>query len=234
MTTVAIMQPTYLGWCGYFDMLDQADVFVLLDTVPVSPKSWQTRNRIRARDGNVVWLSVPTNAKRGMPLDEVRIDNTQTWQAKHWRTFESAYSHAPYWRAFPDDVVGQLFLMEPETLTNLNEGFILTLGWTYLGIKAARHGLVRASTLGPGARADDPFERIAYICEQVGAQELLNTPGAKDWLQGHDVGVPVRWHDYEHPVYSQGDAPFMSHLSVVDLLAWHGPDALDIIRSGRR
>src|SRR4051812_6483289 len=97
MTTVAIMQPTYLPWLGYFDMLDQADVFVLLDTVAVSPKSWQTRNRIRARDGNVVWLSVPTNAKRGMPLNEVLVDSTQAWQAKHWRTLESAYGHAPHW-----------------------------------------------------------------------------------------------------------------------------------------
>lgn len=226
MTTVAIMQPTYLGWCGYFDMLDQADVFVLLDTVPVSPKSWQTRNRIRARDGNVVWLSVPTNARRGMPLDEVRI-TPSSWKKKHSRTIESAYGHATHWDAY--GVTFSLAAAWATTLVELTAALTISIA-ARLGVDTP---IVRASTLGPGARADDPYDRIRHICNTVGATELLNTPGARDWLEGHDVGVPVRWHDYQHPTYSQGDAEFVSHLSIVDLLAWHGPDSLRIIRSGR-
>lgn len=220
MTTVAIMQPTYLGWLGYYDMLDQADVFVLLDTVAVSPKSWQTRNRIRAKDGNVVWLSVPTNARRGMPLNEVLIRNEHGWQQKHLRTMQMAYGHSNYvitWANPPT-----------EKLADLNEWLIHYLA-AILGIHTR---IVRASTLA--RQRHNPYHRLADICQSVGATELLNTAGAREWLDGHDIGVPVRYHQYEHPVYDQGGAPFMSHLSVVDLLSWHGPDSLDIIRSGRQ
>ena len=56
MTTVCIMQPAYLPWMGYIDMIDQADLFVLLDTVEVSKQSWQTRNRVVNQAGKVQWL----------------------------------------------------------------------------------------------------------------------------------------------------------------------------------
>lgn len=223
MTTVAIMQPTYLPWLGYFDMLDQADVFVLLDTVAVSPKSWQTRNRIRARDGNIVWLSVPTNARRGMHLSDVRIANEHEWQWKHWRALESAYEHAPHRCSVAPATISHTYL------AGLNDFLIRRIA-DRMGIRTS---IARASRMDlPYSK--DPFRRVANICAHVGATELLNTPGAKDWLDGHDVGVPVRWHEYEHPIYSQGNAPFFPFLSVVDLLAWHGPASLDIIRSGRR
>ncbi len=97
MTTVAIMQPTYLGWLGYFDMIDQADTFILLDNVAISKKSWQTRNRILARDDRVQWLSVPTHAHQGQPLNEVEVVKTEAWQLKHIRAIEAAYQHAPYY-----------------------------------------------------------------------------------------------------------------------------------------
>lgn len=98
MTKVAaIMQPTFLPWLGYLNMLDQADVFILLDNVGLNTKSWQTRNRIRSRDGRTIWLTIPTHGHRGDRLDQVPIVNEHGWQRKHQRSIETAYSHAPYW-----------------------------------------------------------------------------------------------------------------------------------------
>lgn len=229
MTTVAIMQPTYLPWCGYWDMLDQADVFVLLDTVAVDRKSWQTRNTIRARDGQTVWLSVPVHAHQGERLDEVRMADNG-WPMKHMRTLDAAYRHAPYWTtvaALMCDVIP----WANGRLASYTSALAVATAMR-LGIRPDTD-IVRASAMSLPTRAD-PIHRIADICTAVGATELLNTPGARDFLEGHDIGVPVRWHDYEHPVYDQGGAEWVSHLSVVDLLAWHGPDSLRIIRSGRK
>ena len=55
---VAISQPTYLPWLGYFDLIDQVDVFVLLDDVQFEKQSWQQRNRIKTPAG-LQWLTVP-------------------------------------------------------------------------------------------------------------------------------------------------------------------------------
>ena len=45
---VAISQPTYLPWLGYFDLIDQVDRFVVLDNVQFEKQSWQQRNRIKS------------------------------------------------------------------------------------------------------------------------------------------------------------------------------------------
>jgi hypothetical protein len=228
MTTVAIMQPTYLPWCGYFDLLDQADVFVLLDTVAVSKQSWQTRNRIRARDGNVVWLSVPINASQGALIKDVVIANKQ-WAGKQRRTIESAYGHAPWWGHISE----LLMASDPwpfRRLCDVTVPLIREIA-SKIGIGELRSKVVLASTLG--VSSVDPIGRLRDICSAVEATEYLSPEGARGYLEGHDIGVPIRWHEYEHPVYDQGGAEFVSHLSVVDLLAWHGPASLDIIRSGR-
>ena len=58
----AIMQPTYLPWSGYFNLMARVDVFVLLDDVQFERRSWQSRNRILV-NGHEVLASTATWAK---------------------------------------------------------------------------------------------------------------------------------------------------------------------------
>lgn len=229
MTTVAIMQPTYLPWIGYFDLIDQADTFVLLDTVAISRQSWQTRNRIRDRSGNVVWLSVPTRSHIGQPINEVEIAKEHGWQQKHRRTLKAAYGHAPYWD-FARTAAHGAHMLEWERLADLTGSTILGAAMTL----RIRTKLVRASELRP--QRPGRTERLADILHQTRATEFLQTFGGAENLAyaNHIEDIPIRYHDYQHPEYDQGGAEFMSHLSVIDLLAWHGPKSLQIIRSGRR
>ena len=59
---VSIMQPTYLPWIGYFDLIAKADIFVFLDDVQFSRRSWQQRNRVLL-DGKEMMLTIPTKNK---------------------------------------------------------------------------------------------------------------------------------------------------------------------------
>src|SRR3990167_8474438 len=85
--TIAIMQPTYLPWMGYFDLMDQCDVFVLLDSVQFERRSWQQRNRIKTPQGEL-WLTVPVLSKgrREQKICQVEIDRSRDFQQKHIRT----------------------------------------------------------------------------------------------------------------------------------------------------
>ncbi|MBU2027138.1 MAG: WbqC family protein, partial [Proteobacteria bacterium] len=71
---VAVHQPQYLPWLGYFDKIDRADVFVLLDTVQFKKNEWQNRNRIKAAAGPQ-WLTVPVTYKFPQRINEVGINN---------------------------------------------------------------------------------------------------------------------------------------------------------------
>ena len=216
------MQPTYLPWCGYISMLDRADIFVLLDTVSFSRQSWQQRNRVRLVDSREVWLTVPAHAHLTTRLVDVEIAGTG-WRRKHLATIEAAYKSAPHW---PDlrDTLAPIYAQNWLRLASFNEALIRALA-DHLGIRTP---ITRASELG-STRAGR-IERLQDLLVLAEADTLLE-PRSGDYLAD---GAPfhVEWSDYEHPVYSQGNQKFASHLSVIDLIAWHGPEALDILRRG--
>ena len=88
---IAIHQPHYLPWLGYFAKWAAADLFVFLDTVQYEKNGWQNRNRIKTREGPR-WLTVPVRAKLGIPIRDVLVDSSQNWCSRHLATIESAYS----------------------------------------------------------------------------------------------------------------------------------------------
>jgi WbqC-like protein family len=226
----AVMQPTYLPWMGYFDLVDQADVFVLLDTVAFSRQSWQQRNRILV-DGAAQWLTVPVRHAMGAPIREIAIDTTRPWRRKHWGSLEQAYRRAPFW-AEERTHLEPVYEREWALLAELDVSLIRMLA-TRLGTDTE---LVLASSLAPTSGARE--EALVDLCRQVGATTYLSPAGAAAYLDSDAPfaahGIELRFHDYEHPAYPQGSDAFVSHLSVVDLLANVGPGALETIRSGRR
>ncbi len=60
---VAILQPSYLPWLGFFDQMHRSDQFVLFDDVQFTRRDWRNRNRIRVREGSA-WLTVPVIQKK--------------------------------------------------------------------------------------------------------------------------------------------------------------------------
>src|SRR3546814_6184157 len=107
MTTIAIMQPTYLPWIGYFGMIDRADIFVFLDSVQFARRSWQQRNRIKTANGPLM-LTVPVHKKgaRDQTIAEVRIDEQAQFPLTQMRAIEHALQKAPYFATPAEAPVG--------------------------------------------------------------------------------------------------------------------------------
>lgn len=84
---VAILQPSYLPWLGFFEQMHRSDQFVLYDDVQFTRRDWRNRNRIRVSEGSV-WLTVPVLQKNNFEqtLLETKIDNSTSWKRKHLET----------------------------------------------------------------------------------------------------------------------------------------------------
>ncbi len=233
--TVCIMQPTYAPWMGYVDMIDQSDIFILLDTVPINEKSWQTRNRVVNSQGKETLLSIPVHSSQGQLLQNVRIADNG-WRRKHLGTlFGLARNRQPL------EPILTLYEREWEFLTDFTTELIRQI-CVVLGIRTQ---ITPASAYGL-PRRNNPIDRIADLCERVGAEELLDTAGARDVLKidrlplgGGPRWIPIRYHEYEPQPYKQTyqlekNCYFQSHMSVLDCLARHGPEeTLKIIKAGR-
>ena len=237
----AIVQPHYLPWVGYFEMIDRVDVFVLFDDVDFIKREWKNRNRIRMeRTGDRTrWLTVPIvrDDQRNTPICRARIDTDRPWAAAHARNLEQTYRKTRY---FSDYLPALTDLLQSEhtTLAELNARLLRHL----CGVLGIDTRIVRASDLGVSGRKT---ERLANVCQAVGADAYLANNGSSGYLDPsvfEERGIRWRYQDYTHPTYAQwsvwregrpGDLPWVPYLSVVDLLVNHGPDALDILRSGR-
>ena len=93
---VAIHQPQFMPWLGYFDKMDQAAYFVLLDNVQYKKNEWQNRNRIKSPQGPQ-WLTVPVQFKFPALITEVGIKTSDPWRRKHLQALKTNYSKAPHW-----------------------------------------------------------------------------------------------------------------------------------------
>ena len=215
MTRVAIMQPTYLPWSGYFGLMQSVDVFVLLDSVQFARRSWQQRNLIKTANG-AKWLTVPvlSKAKRQQLICEVELDKSSDFAAKHRRGIEMSYAKTPYFSQYADTLLPLLNDNSP-LLVDLTVGLILQLK-AQLGIDTC---VLRASELnGNGNKAD----LLASICKKIGATSYVSPPGSKVYLDESDafekIGVALQFYDFKHPEYSQLFGEFLPNMSIVDML----------------
>jgi hypothetical protein len=225
---VAIHQPQYLPWLGYFDKMDQSDVFVLLDDVQYKKNEWQNRNKIRNSEG-WQWITVPVLYDFGQEIREVKIDTGSNWQEKHIKSIELNYSKAPhfdeYFKFFEDSLEKEWL-----SLSDLNTHFIEFFKKS-LGIKAE---LVRSSDLDIKTSST---ERLVDICKLLKAEVYLSGAGGEEYLdvamfkQG---GIGLEFQAYEHPRYEQVYEGFEPYMSVADILFCQGSKSIEIIREGRK
>lgn len=217
MTVVAIHQPNYIPWPGYFHKLAACDVFVHLDAVQYPRgQSFAARNRIKTPNG-VTYLTVPVSVPKGhegkASYLEVELAD-ERWRDKHLKTVEQSYKRAPHF-----EEVFELYragLERGETLVDLNIGLIEAIA-RYLGIETRR---VRLSELLDSF--GEKTELILDVCRAVGSDTYLSGSGGgreytnEELLNEH--GIELRYDEYEYPEHPQLWNGFEPNLSVLDLL----------------
>ncbi len=222
---VSVHQPQYLPWLGYFDKIDKADVFVLLDNVQFKKNEWQNRNKIKTANG-WQWLTVPVLYKFPQLINEVEINNNDRWQHRQRQAIISNYKKALGWKLL-EGFFEDIFATQWQTISQLNIAVVRKLT-EILGIETP---LYVASELGEFP--DDPDKRLIAITKHFGADTYLAGSGGKDYMnlgKYDNNRIRVLFQEYTHPVYDQLFGDFEPFMSVVDLIFNHGNDSLAILR----
>lgn len=226
--TVLIVQSNYLPWRGYFDMVRQADLLVLYDSVQYTRRDWRNRNRIKTPQG-AQWITVPVEVKGryDQAVDDTRIADP-AWAEAHKRSIELAYRRAPAFEETAAWLMPALDAAGAEThLSSVNEGLQRAV-MERLGIRTV---LCRCTDLLDRAEMAemDASERLLALCRAAGATTYLSGPAAKPYLDEslfHAVGMQVAWMDYSgYPDYPQLWGEFEPRVSVVDLFFNTGAEA---------
>ena len=228
LNRVAILQSSYIPWKGYFDLIRQADTFILFDDVQYTRRDWRNRNRIKTAQG-LKWLTIPVSVK-GKFHQKIKdtIVSEPGWANKHWESLHHAYRQAPFFEKYSDFI--QKLYREVSSLSYLSE--INYLFITEINRLLKIDSIIRWSS--EFTLQDGKNERLLGICRDVGATTYISGPSARSYLDEelfHNNGVAVKWMNYTgYPEYPQLYEPFEHHVSILDLLFNTGDKAIDYIK----
>jgi hypothetical protein len=225
---VTIHQPQFMPWLGYFDKMDRADLFILLDTVQFKKNEWQNRNRVKTVQGPQ-WLTVPVRYRFPARIDEVGVNDDVSWRHKHVQTLKTNYSRAAFWEEHAASLTALYDVEEPH-LRQVNAASIDWLA-ERLGVRTERRW---ASDFKVATQ--DPTQRLIDLCREAGATTYLSGADGRNYLEVDrftSVGIEVIFQEYAPVEYPQLFGEFVSHLSALDLLLNAGPGSADVLRAGR-
>lgn len=228
---IAVLQPGYVPWLGFFEQLHVCDTFVFLDDVQFTKNDWRNRNRIKTMEG-VAWLTVPVLHKFGQSIRDVRTDERSSWRRKHLQSLRMWYGRSRYFNEMAADLE-RIYSQSWHYLVDLDMELCLLLK-ERLGI---RNTVLRSSDLQ--IESEDKNLRLIEICKKTGCDYFYEGKAGENYVDlelFHSHNITVEFQDYHHPYYEQlwmREQGFISHLSALDLLFNYGPDSAAIL-TGRK
>ena len=214
--TCVIMQPFFLPWAGYFNLISDSDHFVFLTDAEYQKGSWHNRNNILVQ-GNKSWITCPIQ-RDGLhtPLDKVRLQDDDRWRIKLTRTLEQNYKKSPFFIDL-ECVLDAILESNGLSLVELNIKLIKLI--------AASLGLVtqfsESRDLNIGL---DRSNKLHEIVRVNNCGRYLSPLGAKDYLYEDNVlpsaTISLDFQDFTPKPYVQFNSPtFISHLSIFDVIS---------------
>jgi len=230
---VAMMQPSFLPWQGYFELVLKSDIFIILDDFQFSIQSYHQRNRLFVNKDQVDWYSVPVKKSLSFksPLNQVKIDEGINWREKMWKRIQMNYSKAPYYKEIAPWLEAWI-LKEADSISSQNTMFI-----QYVCSLLDYKGEFRFSSELPSDKVRS--ERVEELLRWCGAKTYFSAKGSYDYMLEDGVfplpDISVCFQDFQPVPYIQVGAKkeFIPYLSVLDVLMNIGPrETAKYVKSG--
>lgn len=215
---VAIHQPNFFPWLGFFDKIILSDVFILLDNVqfPKTGGTWTNRVKLLS-NGKPIWVTAPiVRAYHGTRrISEMQINEVTPWREKLVRTIHTSYAQTPYFKElFP--LFEPLFLNPTYSLLEYNNLAIMSIT-KLLGLDTQK--IVLGSSLNVSSQATAMLVEMTRI---VGGTAYLSGDGAGGYQEVEkfsEAGLVLMFQSFTHPLYKQiHSEKFVAGLSILDAL----------------
>jgi hypothetical protein len=221
--SVAVMQPYFFPYLGYFQLLANVDVFVALDDTQYVKQSWINRNRI-LENGAAAYLTLPVvGGGHRQLICEKRIREPRHHRRKLLERIRHAYHAAPH-RDSVSAFLEPLFPGDDETVASFNVRALLELR-ELLGLRTR---LVLASERAY-PRSGTAQERVIRICLEEGGARYVNpiraqSLGLYEQAAFEAAGLELSYLSTNADLrYDQNGGTFVPDLSVIDVLMFNSP-----------
>jgi hypothetical protein len=218
---VAIMQPYFFPYIGYFSLIKYCDKFIFFDTVQFIRHGWINRNRILSKDKGWTYITVPVKKHlRSAAIKDVEISYNGDWRNRMLGQLNNYKKIAPYYRpviSFIKDCFAESF----GTISELNIYFIEKT-CHYIGIEIdtsvfSEMNLLLGDIQGPGDWALE-------IAKALKADEYVNLPGGRELFgkaKFNKQGTVLCFMEHNLNSYDQKRQVFEPALSIIDVMMFN-------------
>lgn len=221
---VAMMQPTFLPWQGYFELIYKADCFIFLDDFQLSFQSFHQRNRLFVNRDQVGWYTIPIKKSNafGVSLNNTSFDESRDWRKKMIKRIEQNYSKTSFYKdIFP--LVNKILYEKYDNLSTLNINLIKMVVDTFEWDIEWKLSSSYPSKLKRS-------ERLLELLKWSGASNYYSPQGAAEYMKEEGIfpvpDMKVFFQKFYMEPYPQKSSTneFFSSLSVLDALFNIGPE----------
>lgn len=212
---LAIMQPYFLPYIGYWQLINAVDTFVLFDDVNFINRGWINRNRLLANCNEHLFTIPLEKASQNKKINEISIVDDDKWKTKLLKTIELGYKKSQYFGSiFP--IVEEIILNREKNLSNYITHSIKRI-CSFLNIN-------KTILLSSEIKKNDGLkgqEKILEICKLLYADCYLNLPGGSDLYSKeifNENNISLKFIKMNAITYNQQIDGFIPNLSFLDVL----------------
>jgi len=221
---VAIMQPYFLPYLGYFALIKSSDTWIFNDEVQMIHKGWVERNRILRQQGGWHYIRVPlVKFPHTALIKSIRIRSNENWKEKVFAQLKHYKHIAPhYWKVIA--FLKNAFEKEFESITAQN-AHLLKLTCEYIGIDF-KYEILSELNINIG-EVTEPDDWSLLICKALGLSHYVNPILGESFYNRkkfEDNNVKLNFLKMNKQAYDQGSNEFIDGLSIIDVLMFNTPD----------
>lgn len=222
---VAIMQPYFFPYIGYWQLMNAVDKFIILDDVNYIMRGYINRNSILI-NGEPHRFTIPIQqASQNKLIQDTKLNFQEKDKKKFITMLTNAYKKAPYYQKVMPIIEEIIFNEEEDLTTYLHKS--LEGICNYLGIKTEiyRSSQIQKNTL---LKAQD---RIIEICKKMQAEVYINPCGGRTLynykaFEKEDIQLFFLDTKSEKIVYQQGVETFKPNLSIIDVMVFNSVETI--------
>lgn len=225
---VAIMQPYFFPYIGYFSLIKHTNQFILFDTVQYIRHGWIDRNRVLKQNNGWLYINVPLiNKSRSTIIQELKIDNQQDWKKKIFSQLDTYKKISPYYFQVRE-LMEKIFEKKYDSLVKFNHDSLIAI-CHYLNIQPEIK-IFSEMNLNIDD-ANEPDEWALNICKSIGnIDEYWNPIGGQSFFDKSKYiahGIDLKFQSINITNYDQKRNIFEPGLSIVDVLMFNSVDKVD-------
>ncbi len=217
--TLAIMQPYFLPYIGYMQLMSAVDTFILYDDVSFITRGWINRNKLLINGQEYLFTIPLKDASQNKRINEVHLADDPKWRSKLLKTIEQGYRKAPYYQTVMP-LTEKIVNFTTDSIADLAHHSLVELN-QYLGLTTR---LIASSSIYNNVELKAQ-ERILDICRQENATHYINPIGGIELYDKHlftEAGIDLHFIKARQVAYTQfGRHDFIPWLSILDVLMFN-------------